>query len=103
MTRRKSPEGCPRSGPPRVAECPPRAHMCVAGSGACAKRSMIRFRTGMSEKGPSGSGNLPRARPAPVSPGDVLAGKYRVDRVLGAGGMGVVVAATQAELDRKVA
>jgi len=35
--------------------------------------------------------------------GDVVAGKYRVDRVLGAGGMGVVVAATQLDLDRKVA
>ncbi|MBK8212861.1 MAG: protein kinase [Myxococcales bacterium] len=39
----------------------------------------------------------------PVSPGDVLAGKYRVDRVLGAGGMGVVVAATHEDLDQKVA
>src|SRR5262245_16661818 len=30
---------------------------------------------------------------APVRAGDVLAGKYAVERVLGAGGMGVVVAA----------
>jgi len=29
-----------------------------------------------------------------VTPGDVLAGKYRVTKVLGVGGMGVVVAAT---------
>ncbi|HEY6461181.1 MAG TPA: hypothetical protein VIY73_13545 [Polyangiaceae bacterium] len=28
-----------------------------------------------------------------VKPGDVLAGKYKVERVLGQGGMGVVVAA----------
>ena len=35
--------------------------------------------------------------------GDVLAGKYRVDRVLGAGGMGVVVAAHHLGLDTKVA
>jgi len=39
----------------------------------------------------------------PVSPGDVLADKYRVERVLGAGGMGVVVAATHLELQEKVA
>ena len=35
---------------------------------------------------------------APVRAGDVLAGKYRVERVLGAGAMGVVVAATHIEL-----
>jgi serine/threonine protein kinase len=39
----------------------------------------------------------------PVRPGDLLAGKYRVERVLGAGGMGVVVAALHTELDRRVA
>jgi serine/threonine protein kinase len=37
-------------------------------------------------------------RAAPVSPGDILAGKYRVERVLGVGGMGVVVAATHIDL-----
>jgi len=35
---------------------------------------------------------------APVQIGDVLDGKFRVDRVLGAGGMGVVVAATHLDL-----
>jgi eukaryotic-like serine/threonine-protein kinase len=40
---------------------------------------------------------------APVSPGDILAGKYRVDRVLGVGGMGVVVQATHIQLDQRVA
>ncbi len=35
--------------------------------------------------------------------GDVLAGKYRVDKVLGVGGMGMVVAATHLELHQKVA
>ena len=35
--------------------------------------------------------------------GDILAGKYRVDRVLGEGGMGVVVAATHIQLDERVA
>jgi serine/threonine protein kinase len=36
-------------------------------------------------------------------PGYVVAGKYRVDRILGEGGMGVVVAATHTQLDQKVA
>jgi len=40
---------------------------------------------------------------AGVRPGDVLVGKYRVERVLGAGGMGVVVAAHHIQLDEKVA
>ena len=40
---------------------------------------------------------------AGVSIGDVLAGKYRVEQVLGSGGMGVVVAATHLELDERVA
>ena len=38
-----------------------------------------------------------------IALGEVLAGKYRVDRVLGVGGMGVVVAATHLQLDQKVA
>jgi serine/threonine protein kinase len=43
------------------------------------------------------------AQGSPVVIGDILAGKYRVDRVLGIGGMGVVVAATHLQLDQKVA
>jgi len=35
--------------------------------------------------------------------GDVLAGKYRVDKILGIGGMGMVVAATHLEIDKRVA
>src|ERR1700685_630157 len=35
--------------------------------------------------------------------GDVLAGKYRIDRVLGQGGMGVVVAAHHTALRQNVA
>ncbi len=38
-----------------------------------------------------------------VKPGDVLAGKYRVEKVLGAGGMGVVVQATHVVLNDRVA
>src|SRR5271167_3244106 len=40
---------------------------------------------------------------AGVRAGQVLAGKYRVERVLGVGGMGVVVAAHHLQLDEKVA
>jgi len=36
---------------------------------------------------------------SPVAVGDMLAGKYRVERVLGVGGMGMVVAATHIDLD----
>src|SRR5688572_11714820 len=35
--------------------------------------------------------------------GDIIAGKYRVERMLGRGGMGVVVAAEDITLRRKVA
>ncbi|HEY3816805.1 MAG TPA: serine/threonine-protein kinase [Polyangiaceae bacterium] len=40
---------------------------------------------------------------APVREGEVIAGKFRIGRKLGAGGMGVVVAATHLELDVPVA
>jgi eukaryotic-like serine/threonine-protein kinase len=40
---------------------------------------------------------------SPVSEGQVLAGKYRVEKVLGSGGMGVVVAAWHLELEQRVA
>ena len=40
---------------------------------------------------------------SPVEQGVILAGKYRVERVLGEGGMGVVVAAVHAQLGLRVA
>jgi eukaryotic-like serine/threonine-protein kinase len=40
---------------------------------------------------------------APVQEGEILDGKYRVDRVLGVGGMGIVVAATHVALNQRVA
>jgi len=40
---------------------------------------------------------------ASVRPGEVLAGKYAVDRVAGSGGMGVVVVATHVDLGERVA
>lgn len=38
-----------------------------------------------------------------AQPGQILAGKYRIERVIGKGGMGVVVAAHHLQLDEKVA
>lgn len=38
-----------------------------------------------------------------VRPGEVLAGKYRIEQVLGQGGMGVIVQATHLQLDERVA
>lgn len=38
-----------------------------------------------------------------IQPGEVIGGRFRVDRVLGAGGMGLVVAATHTELGHQVA
>ncbi len=53
---------------------------------------------------PTHPASLPEALPHGVPrPGEVLAGKYRLERVLGVGGMGVVLAATHLELEEKVA
>jgi serine/threonine-protein kinase len=47
------------------------------------------------------AGDLQQA--AGVVEGQLLAGKYRVEKVLGVGGMGVVVVARHIQLDSKVA
>jgi serine/threonine-protein kinase len=52
---------------------------------------------------PGGASVSPALSVAGVREGDVIAGKYRVDRVLGVGGMGVVVAAYHMQLDERVA
>ncbi len=47
--------------------------------------------------------NGPSEVAAGVREGQILAGKYRVDKVLGVGGMGIVVAARHIQLDERVA
>src|SRR5439155_3072615 len=43
------------------------------------------------------------AAESPVQPGQILAGRYRVEKVLGIGGMGIVVSARHLELVHRVA
>jgi serine/threonine protein kinase len=50
-----------------------------------------------------GQPQLPESESIGIEIGAVIAGKYRVDRVIGKGGMGVVVAASQLALERTVA
>ena len=38
-----------------------------------------------------------------LSAGQIVADKYRIDGIMGTGGMGVVVAATHVDLDQRVA
>ena len=48
-----------------------------------------------------GCGRMDFGKDLPTAPGEIFAGKYRVERVLGAGGMGVVVAATHVDLGER--
>ena len=52
---------------------------------------------------PSSTSTAPAGPPVPTQPGTVLAEKYRVERILGQGGMGVVVEARHIALDDRVA
>ena len=54
------------------------------------------------EGSPSGGSDL-RSSDGVPSEGDVIASKYKVERVLGAGGMGIVVAARHLQLGQRVA
>ncbi len=49
------------------------------------------------------SHDLSEGKPIVVEVGDVIHGKYRIERVIGEGGMGLVVAAKHLTLDRSVA
>jgi hypothetical protein len=53
--------------------------------------------------GASGFGAQAGPSASPVQPGQILAGKFKVERVLGVGGMGIVVAARHTQLDQRVA
>ena len=41
--------------------------------------------------------------PGPISQGEIIGGRYRVDRIVAEGGMGIIVAATHLELEETVA
>src|SRR4051812_2108680 len=41
--------------------------------------------------------------PLPIQPGEIIGGKYEVNRVIGVGGIGFVVSATHIELGEEVA
>jgi serine/threonine-protein kinase len=56
----------------------------------------------MVRRPPAGVSAVGRSH-AVVREGDVLAGKYRIERILGVGGMGMVVAALHVELDQRFA
>src|SRR5690349_21630084 len=45
----------------------------------------------------------PIGQPDPVFPGAIVAGRFRIERPIGEGGMGCVFAARQLDLDRPVA
>ncbi len=57
----------------------------------------------MAGQGDSQGAGQQQAPRVPFQPGDLLDGKYRIERILGEGGMGIVLAATHRELGSAVA
>jgi serine/threonine-protein kinase len=57
----------------------------------------------MFDRQPGGNPMTPPFFRLPVSPGEVLAGRYRVEAVLGMGGTGIIVAAQHLQLGERVA
>jgi serine/threonine-protein kinase len=57
----------------------------------------------LGEVGEPAAGGAGTVASSPVRPGDVLDDKFVIERVLGAGGMGVVVAARHRQLEQRVA
>jgi serine/threonine-protein kinase len=62
-----------------------------------------RFDPAMAPTTPVDGSGPPGPSASPVHPGQILAGKFEVERVLGHGGMGIVVAARHTQLEQRVA
>src|SRR5688572_28427066 len=57
----------------------------------------------MSASGTPSPEETPGPAASPLQIGQIVAGKYRIERQIGRGGMGVVLAATHLQLERLVA
>jgi tRNA A-37 threonylcarbamoyl transferase component Bud32 len=83
------------------------SHLASCGECRALVSELARRSTGFRTAGTAFAVTLPAqvspAQPIPVSPGDVVAGKYEVEWTIGAGGMGVVVAAMHRVLGQRVA